>query len=376
MKFFSASFLALLVAPSLAALQEKNRKNAAARSLRVPATSAATGCCSGDLRSSFSGAEVLKFQRPGLPERTYRVYTPSGYNSATASSKLVLSFHGWCGDGSSWSQDASIQRLADQHNYIVVAPDGLGSNEGSCNSWSFPGSTTGLGRNGLETTCNTSLSEPNNCYNSCNDICQNRCSWTQCQDDDVAFVRDLVQGRAGFTNTLKDVVCFDPNKVYVMGASNGGMMTWNLIQDNRTASLFVAAAPMIGLPHCDYDIAGTVPVISLTSRDDETVSPSNLPHPGNPADVCIENRDGEGYRFVSSHRITSSFAQANGCLDAQNSNTAFPSQSYNAGSDQLDCKTWCPGSAPFAVDCAFSAGHWTPDYVYEAAFGFFGAHSD
>ncbi|CAB9514830.1 expressed unknown protein [Seminavis robusta] len=335
-------------------------------------------------RPTFYGNEITTFSRHGHPDRTYRVYTPSGYNTSSPS-KVVLALHGWCGDGSDWTLDEDVRRAADAFNYVVVAPDGLGDNEGMCNSWSIKGSTDGLGlqvtanedtvSSGRAATCDTSQASPDNCYPSCSaaSICQNRCSWTHCQDDDVQFVYDILDAHAsGSINSLSDFVCFDPSQVFVMGASNGGMMTWELVQDNRTSALFAAAAPMIGLPHCDYNLPGNVPAISLMSKDDQTVSPSNLPYPGNPADVCITNRDGEGYKYVSSHRITSTFAQAGGC---RVQDRAFPSLEWEAGTDQVKCKTWCPGDSPFSVDCAFTAGHWTPDYVYEAAFRFFERHS-
>jgi poly(3-hydroxybutyrate) depolymerase len=330
--------------------------------------------CSGLLDPKYNGEEKIIFTRPGLPKRAYRVFTPKGYNTRKPS-KVVIAAHGWCGNGKEWTLDSTTQAQANKYNYIVVGLDGLGRNEGTCNSWSFQGSNTGLGPSGDITTCDTSLEKPNNCYQSCGE-CENRCSWTQCQDDDVQFVKDLIQGGVQDfkKNALSEIVCFDETQIFVMGSSNGGMFTWELLQDNRTASLFRAAAPMIGTPHCGYDIGGSeqVPVISLTSKNDMTVAPSNLPWPGQPTDVCITNRDGEGYKFVSSHRITSVWAKAGGCTVDK---TAFPTRTYDSGSKKLECFTWCNGSAPYTVDCYFEAGHSTPGYVIESAFDFFQSHS-
>jgi poly(3-hydroxybutyrate) depolymerase len=347
-------------------------------------TATPLSCGSSELRPWFNGDEILTISRPERPDRTFRIYTPKGYNSSRATAKVAIAFHGWCGDGSDWTQDRDMQSLADSYKYVIVAPDGLGENEGMCNSWSFRGSTEGLGRPVTEAasntttrvaTCDTTMEEPNNCYPSCasSGVCQNRCSWTQCQDDDVQLVYDLLHGQGNFTNALPDVLCFDSSQTFIMGASNGGMFTWDLIQDSRTSSLFAAAAPMIGLPHCDYhDVGLSVPVISLMSTDDETVSPSNLPYPGSPTDKCITNRDGEAYSFVSSHYITSAFALAGGCAVEAN---AFPSLEYVTGTDELNCKTWCATDTPYSLDCSFTAGHWTPPYAYEAAFRFFDLHS-
>jgi hypothetical protein len=108
-----------------------------------------------------------------------------------------------------------------------------------------------------------------------------------------SFADNLLYGQENFASALPKVLCFDSSQMFILGARNRGMLTWDLIQDNQTSSLLVAAAPMIGLPHCDYyDIELSAPVMSLMSIDDQTVSPCNLPYQGSPTDKCIANRDG------------------------------------------------------------------------------------
>jgi poly(3-hydroxybutyrate) depolymerase len=59
------------------------------------------------------------------------------------------------------------------------------------------------------------------CYDSCKKLnkCA-RCNWATCTDD-VAFVRTLIK-------RLDDGYCTDSGKLYVSGASNGGMFTYYL----------------------------------------------------------------------------------------------------------------------------------------------------
>lgn len=270
-----------------------------------------------------------------------------------------------------------MKNLANRFNAIIVAPTGLrGSGPKEYNSWQNYGSNTGFDESGTKPTCDISQKHPNYCYDSCAP-CANRCSWTHCLDDDIAFVRDLIQGGANFENALPDVICFEPSQVFVMGSSNGGMFTWTLLQDDRTAELFRAAAPVIGLPHCGYNFANRsgikTPVLLMTGKKDRTVSPSKLPWPGKSRDKCVRNRDGDGYDYVAAHTIVSTWARGSGG-ECRVRRGRFPTRKYNAGKN-LECKTWCVGTAPYAVDCAFDGGHIHPQYVNRAAFRFFEAHA-
>jgi len=327
--------------------------------------------CQSDLPDSHNGNSLIRLIRPDLRTRRYHIYTPDGYSSTgSPTSKVVLTFHGWGDNGKSYTTSNTFQTLADQYNYIIVAPTGLSGN-GEYNSWNNDGSNTGYGPNGVEPTCDISQNSPNYCYRSCRP-CENRCQWTHCQDDDVQFVRDLIIGGNGFENALSDQICFDPSQIFVSGTSNGGMFTWTLIQDSRTAGLFKAAAPIVGSPHCGYDFAGPeyVPVISLMGKSDSTVPPSNLPWPGNPADECTVTRDGEAYYYVTSNRIVSTWADAGGCsvIDGE-----FPDTIYSNA--ELECRSWCVNNKPYAVDCVFDGGHIEPTYAIKAAYFFFSIHS-
>lgn len=330
--------------------------------------------CEPGLPQDFDGASRIIFKRPGERDRRYNIYTPTGYSSSGPPvSKVVLTFHGWGDDGESYTTTNKFQNAADKFNMIIVAPTGLSQGSES-NSWQNYGSNTGFGPNGIEPICDTSQNSPDYCYSSCAP-CANRCSWSHCLDDDIQFVKDLIVGGDGFQNALHDQICFDPSEVYVQGTSNGGMFTWTLIQDPRTAGLFVAAATIIASPHCGYDFAGPVhvPVISLTGRSDPTVPPSNLPYPGSPSDECLKNRDGEGYFFIPNNRIISTWAKSSPPGECDVVEDEFPNRIFS--NDDLLCATWCEGPRPYAVDCSFKGGHIEPGFAVEAAYYFLNLHS-
>lgn len=139
-------------------------------------------------RRVYDGDEVSR-QQQRIPFREYYLWTPPNYDP-TVPTKVLLYFHGWKEDAytSLFFDSEWMDALADPRhdNYIVVAPQGLDK------SWQFPGSSDGMGQNGRTvTTCDASWPQPDDChYQTCS--CQNRCGWTQCQDDDVEFVLDLI----------------------------------------------------------------------------------------------------------------------------------------------------------------------------------------
>ncbi len=353
-----------------------------ATAMLVPIWVAAATASSGCGKTLASGTYQLGDQ--GVT-RTYRVFVPSHYKPGTAH-PVVMVFHGWGGDENEFLGDKKVTKLADERNYIVVAPRGLGSAgpDSNRNSWSFRGSTTGIagpGEGGVPNTPRTTAGAicdpartPDFTYPSCKTIARNTCSWTQCQADDVAFAINLVAD-------IETKLCVDTTRVFASGGSNGGMFTWELGQGAHSAPIFRAIAPIIGLPHRGYlDMpgrSGGLPVLVITGMQDTTVPPGAW-EDANPTTTS----DGDRYYYTGASAITRRWGSMNSCPYA-----STPAVPFNAGTSHADCRTYCASNAtgwsrhsagagwPNVLDCRASMGH-TYDFgwSWKLVLDFFDAH--
>eukprot|EP00588_Corethron_pennatum_P029173 CAMPEP_0194324214 /NCGR_PEP_ID=MMETSP0171-20130528/26899_1 /TAXON_ID=218684 /ORGANISM="Corethron pennatum, Strain L29A3" /LENGTH=397 /DNA_ID=CAMNT_0039083053 /DNA_START=25 /DNA_END=1218 /DNA_ORIENTATION=+ len=335
----------------------------------------AYGECKG-LESSHDWQTQQTFSRgDGKPDRTYHVHTPPNYKPSKKS-KVLLFFHGWGESGKAYLEyEYKLLETLNRYNYVYVGIDGLGgTGDWDWPSWNFPGSSDGIGSDGTSvTTCDTSLAEPDYCYKSqC--PCTNRCGWTHCIDDDVQMVADFINGGVGLTGSLSDVVCVDPKATFASGVSNGGMLAFFLGSDPRTAPLLSGIAPIIALPHGDYNFAGDVPILLQVGRNDPTVTPHSGEYPGDPSDTIISNIDNE-YYYITGHRITTTWATKKCVVTDSN---AFPTTKYKIKempkTAMHKCRTWCQGKEAYSVDCTFKGAHDSPGFTYQAALIFFDRH--
>lgn len=322
--------------------------------------------CSG-LPRKHRATDLIKWTRgDGKRKRRFRINTPPKYDP-TKKNKLVFLFHSWADDSASYTTGdwgKTWMDESDYHGYVVVAPDALGPNQDYWASWSFLGSTNGLGQNGEVTTCDTEQGG-NYCNPSCGN-CPNRCGWTQCQDDDVQFVADLIA-------ELPNYVCVDNSRVYAVGIGNGGSLVWNLGQDERTATALAGLGVIVGLPLHDYNIGKAtnkkLPVIGMYGTDDLSVPPGS----GNME--YSQSLDGEAYRYVPAAKIHATWAKDNGCkvkkVEATNSYD-FTSNKYQECFSHCDTTS---GEAPYSVDCRVAdMGHESYSFNFDAALMFFEHH--
>lgn len=353
-----------------------------AMTLLVPIRSATATESSGCGKTLSSG--IYQMNDQGV-SRTYRVFVPSHYQSDTTY-PLVIVFHGWGGDENEFLGDEGVTKLADRRNYIVVAPRGLGSTapDSNRNSWSFRGSTTGIAgpsQGGTPTPSGTTAGAicdpartPNFTYPSCQSVARNTCSWTQCQADDVTFTIHLVA-------EVESKLCVDTTRVFASGGSNGGMFTWELGQNARSAPIFRAIAPIIGLPHRGYletaGRSGGLPVLVITGIRDTTVPPGAW-EDASPTTAS----DNDRYYYTGATAITRRWGPVNGC-----SYSGAPAAPFDAGTAHADCRTYCAtnpagwsgGSAgvgwPNVVDCRAPMGHtYDLDWSWKLVLDFFDAH--
>lgn len=302
-------------------------------------------------------------------ERTYRVHVPTAYQAGEPAPLVVL-FHGWSGDENDYLDVPMVREKADRRGYILVAPRGIGSGppDESNNSWSFRGSNTGVDGNG-DKTCDDQLTR-DYAYPSCRNtgIAQNGCAWTHCQgpeESDVDFALALIDEVAGR-------LCVDTGRIYAAGSSNGGMFTWELAQNTKSASRFRAIAPNIGLPHRGYlDTAPggvEIPVLLTTGTLDKTVPPG-----GWEDSRFTTTIDGDHFYYASATAITRAWASSLGCVTDE---AAAP---VDTGLEDVDCRSYCSSDPGLTrvLDCRAEMGH---DSGFEWAWGltldFFDQHAE
>lgn len=156
--------------------------------------------------------------------RTYRVYVPESYDP-TQPTPLVLSLHGFASNAGQQMEFSQWNRVADEHGFLVVYPQGSGTPPG----WNS-------GRIG------------------------GRLAELFPRPDDVAFIRALL-------DQLGETLCIDPARVYATGLSNGAGMSSRLACElaDRIAAIGGVAGAYISL---DCEPGRAVPVIAFHGLDD------------------------------------------------------------------------------------------------------------
>lgn len=127
----------------------------------------------------------------GGKQRTYILHVPQSYTGRSAV-PLVLDFHGLGGTASQQASISGYRQQSDKIGFVVAFPDGL------ANTWN----------NGIPSATG--------------------------REDDVGFARAIV-------NELRGQGCIDSRRVYSVGFSMGGGMTYSLACE--AADVFAAAAP-------------------------------------------------------------------------------------------------------------------------------------
>lgn len=219
-------------------------------------------------------------------ERIYGVYIPS---SIQVPAPLVFVLHGGGGSATrTWEQDSgrSWRSLADAHGFVLVLPQGLPS----------------------------SIDASGYFWNDCRfatDI------------DPMASSADDV----GFINHLIDVIwessSVDLRRVYVAGASNGGMMTYRLAIE--VGERFAAAAGIIAnLPDPSECPSASVPIpmLIMNATDDPL-----MPFDGG----CVALSQCDRGEVMSSDATVEYWVRANGA-SRESSVEKLPNRSWFDGS--------------------------------------------
>ncbi len=146
----------------------------------------------------FAQINILDSVYHQLQWRTYKIHIPPSYNGVN-SIPLVIALHGGGHDADTMEYISNLSIKSDTSNFIVVYPNGR----------KFFTRTWNAG-----TCCGSSVT-----YNV----------------DDVGFIVKMI-------NSLKVNYNIDTTRIYLTGASNGGMMAYRLACER--ADIFAAVAPV------------------------------------------------------------------------------------------------------------------------------------
>jgi len=172
---------------------------------------------------------VERFLEHGGLKRRYVVYIPDALKHQDGPHPALLNFHGGGGHAEQLMKTSGMNRVADQHGFLVVYPDGT-SAAGPLLTW--------------------------NAGRCCGYAARRKV-------DDVGFVRKLVAA------LVRDFRA-DPKRIYAAGHSNGGMLAYRLAAE---ASDLIAGA---GIVAADLGIdarapARPVPLIVFHGLKDQNI---------------------------------------------------------------------------------------------------------
>jgi polyhydroxybutyrate depolymerase len=181
------------------------------------------------------GSEILpgttssqKLNHDGL-ERQYLIYIPNSYNGESKL-PLMINFHGFGGKANDHMAYTDMRSLADSKNFILIYPQG--SELSGLSHW------------------NAALNGGDNKSNV----------------DDLGFVESLI-------NSHSDMV--DLKRVYAVGFSNGGMMSYALgcYKSNLIAAIGSISGSML---QNDCIPSHSIPLIKLHGTSDSVISYDGL----------------------------------------------------------------------------------------------------
>lgn len=172
----------------------------------------------------------------GPLERTFNVYAPaSNANGELRSVRpaLVLALHGAGGDGRRLRHFTSgtLERLADEHGFIVIYPDGLGGHWNDCRAASpYPARKRRI--------------------------------------DDISFVRALIRWAEGRYD-------IDPRKVHAFGFSNGGHFAIRLALEmpDEIAAVAAVGASLPVPDELDCTIPDRTAPVMLVNGTADSINP-------------------------------------------------------------------------------------------------------
>jgi polyhydroxybutyrate depolymerase len=202
----------------------------------------------------------------GSPDRPVDVFVPSSYDGSVAIPLVVL-LHGYTASGDLAERYLEVQLLAEERAFLYVHPDGTKDAAGR-RFW-----------NATDACCNLFSSGV----------------------DDSAYLLAVIEG-------VQRAYKVDAKRIYVIGHSNGGFMTYRMACD-----------------HADR-IAAVVSIAGATFADPRKCQPSepvNVVQIHGTADAVIAYQGGgiEGHAYPAAETTVASWASYNGCRSTPDRST-------------------------------------------------------
>lgn len=314
------------------------------------------------LGSGIDPGEWIDFTRavPDTQTRKHRLTIPINYSKDDNSpSPVLLFFHGWGGDYRSCGK--RCQSEAADRGFVSVAMTGYGPK--NFNSWRHGGSASSPGPEG--NTCTPSTKGYCNDYSNSGCDCSkaDNCWWTTCFDS--------VQQTLAILDEVEQNLCVDLDQIWAAGCSNGGMFTFELASDERSAPRLAGIIPIVGLPHYGFSTGPMVKGIHMMGwwgSKDTTVPPiSNTNNPDKTLDTSYR-----GWYYTSANKVMSDWTTGNDCAGSGLDPLVGSDWFNQSDENNLSCTVGCSESDSVrVVGCIFDGGHICyKDYMWEPIFNF------
>jgi polyhydroxybutyrate depolymerase len=204
--------------------------------------------------TATANAQSIDLGRGELP-----LTVPQNYNAETPSPLVVL-LHGYTSSGPQQDSYMGFSKLAEKYGYLFIAPDGdkePGGNESRF--W--------------------------NASSAC-------CDFYNTDIDDSSYVLSII-------DNIKADFNIDPNRIYLIGHSNGGFLSYRAAYDH--SSTIAAIASLAGASHIDERSAPSNPVhiLQIHGTADET--------------IAYEGSEIQGNKYPSALDSVTAWAAYNGC---------------------------------------------------------------
>lgn len=257
--------------------------------------------------AELPGAGQFTIQQPyGGQRRVYRLLVPQSYDAEGDGLPVVFVLHGAGGTGLGIAGFSGFSDLAEREGFIVVYPDGL-----------------------------------NNAWND------NRPDPRVQSVDDVGFITSILDYLIANLNV-------DTDRVYTVGYSMGGMMSYRLGCDarDRFAAIGSVAStmPEYLIPLCDG--VTPLPVLVIQGTDDNVVP-------------------WVGYRggYLSARNTLAHWGALNGCADQAPAMEVLPDADPGDGTlVVLETHTDCAEGSEVALYGVHNGGHTWPGRAIQAPF--------